>query len=160
MSPCNPVTPPVTQMVSGVVTNPAPHHTTPHHTTKERDLGSSDQVRSGWHPRETNQLDAAAITLVALRPDWRHDATRDALATDPRPWRTVIAAALACALDPQAHPALIGTTRPQSFTAHAGPTPTPPTVAEYRATPRCHHGAAEGACALCRRHIPAEETPR
>ena len=123
---------------------------------KNKGLSSSVSVRSGLHPREHDQLTAATITLVALRPDWRHDTTRDALAADPRPWRTVIAAALACALDPQAHPALIATTRPERYTADAGPTPTPPSIADYRNAPRCPHGAHEGACALCRRHLPAD----
>lgn len=81
-------------------------------------------------PRETDQLSAAAITLVALRPDWRYDTTRQALATDPRSWRDVIAAGLACALDPQAHPALIATTTPARVVADHGPTPTPPSYAE------------------------------
>jgi len=119
-------------------------------------LSSSESVRSDPHPRESNQLAAAATTLTVLRPDWRYDATYGALHDDPRPWRTVIAAALTCALDPQAHPALIATTRPERYAADHGPTPTPPDIATWRNAPRCPHGAHEGACALCRRHVPAD----
>jgi hypothetical protein len=80
------------------------------------------------------------------------------LARDGRPWRTVIGAALRCALDPDIrHPGAIETSNPARATY--GPTPTPPTVAEYRAITRCDHGAEADRCALCRRHIPAEETP-
>jgi len=104
-------------------------------------------------------LAATVVTLVALRPDWRADVLDDVLGKDPRPWRTVIAAALTCALDGQAHPGLIATTGPRWFTGEHAPTPTPPTIAEWRNAPRCGHGEIAGHCALCRRHIPAEETP-
>jgi hypothetical protein len=138
--------------------------TLPHSTPlrKEQDLGSSTQVRRGRPGlraiRSEDVLAATVVTLTALRPDWRADVLDEVLAADPRPWRTVITAALVVALDGQGHPALIPTTAPARFAADAGPTPTPPTVAEWRAAHRCAHGEIDRQCALCRRNIPAEET--
>jgi hypothetical protein len=103
-------------------------------------------------------LAATVVALIALRPDWRPDVLDDVLSKDPRPWRTVIAAALTCALDGQAHPGLIASTGPRWFTGEYAPTPTPPAIADYRRAARCAHGEIEGQCALCRRRIPAEES--
>lgn len=106
-------------------TCPTPHHTTPHQVRAGQ--GSSDSVRSGWH-LEADQAGVVAAALLTVRPDWRYDATRDALRHDPRPWRTVVAAALTCALDPQAHPKLIEHTTARRFEADQAPTPIPPPV--------------------------------
>jgi hypothetical protein len=76
--------------------------------------------------------------------------------TDDRPWAVVVATGITRCTDRDV--------RLPAGLRHVGPVagrtaaPHIPTVAEYRATPRCHHGAPEGACALCRRRIPAEET--
>ena len=68
------------------------------------------------------------MTVLSLRPDWPEHAVAAVLARDPRPWRTVVAAALTCALDPRIeHPAAIETSNPARSSE---PTPTPPPLAE------------------------------
>lgn len=97
----------------------------PYTNTSGLDLGTS--------LRAANGLQATTITLLILRPDWPAADTQAALARDPRPWRTVVAAALACALDPAIeHPSRIETTNPARVVADHGPTPTPPSYAEVR----------------------------
>ena len=137
-------------------------HTTPHHTTP-LSTGLSGPVSVRKPPPGTDLIAAAATTLTSLRPDWRYDTLYAALRDDPRPWRDVIAAGLACALDPQAHPALIATTNPARVVAEHGPTSTPPTIAELRRAQQqreqadCGHGDVAERCALCRHHIPGQE---
>lgn len=127
----------------------------PYTNTSGLDLGTS--------LRAANGLQATTITLLILRPDWPAADTQAALARDPRPWRTVVAAALACALDPAIeHPSRIETTNTPAIAA-AGPTPVPPSLAELRRTQRrledddCGHGDIRERCALCRHHRSAEE---
>lgn len=117
----------------------------------------------GTSLRASNGLQATTITLLILRPDWPEADTAAVLARDPRPWRTVVAAALACALDPAIeHPSRIETTNTPAIAA-AGPTPVPPSLAELRRTQRrledddCGHGDIRERCALCRHHRSAEE---
>jgi hypothetical protein len=117
--------------------------------SQEVPLGLGTSLRAG------NHLQAAAMTVVGLRPDWTEADVYAVLARDSRPWRTVLGAALRCALDPDIrHPGAIETSNPDR--ASLGPTPTPPAIATWRTAPRCPHGAHEGACALCRRHVPAD----
>ncbi len=157
----NPVTQPVTNQVSNQVRNPAPHHTTPHHTTKNtsslsaaQTRGRADETTLTARINGIDWLDALTAVTVALRPDWSPAAVRRALERDDRP-RTVIAAAVLRAREVDVnHPNGL-----RYIGADHAATPIPPTLTEYRATPRCHHGAESGRCPLCRRHIPAEETP-
>lgn len=133
-------------------------HTTPHHTTP-----LSTGLGLGTSLRASNGLQATTITLLILRPDWPEADTAAVLARDPRPWRTVVAAALTCALDPAIeHPSRIETTNAPAIAA-AGPTPVPPSLTELRRAQRqledddCGHGDIRERCALCRHHRPAEE---
>ncbi len=158
---CNPVTTPVTQMVPGEVTNPAPHHTTPHHTTKN--TSSLSAAQGGNRADETtlaaringiDWLDALTAVTVALRPDWSPAAVRRALERDDRP-RTVIAAAVLRARDVDVnHPNGL-----RYIGADHAATPIPPTLTEYRNAARCDHGGEQGRCALCRTHTRTEEVP-
>ncbi|MGE3449539.1 MAG: hypothetical protein AB7H92_18380 [Microbacteriaceae bacterium] len=152
----NAVTDPVTNATrTHDVTLP---HTTPHHTTP-----LSTGLGLGTSLRASNGLQATTITLLILRPDWPEGDTAAVLARDPRPWRTVVAAALACALDPAIeHPSRIETTNAPAIAA-AGPTPVPPSLADVRreaarrTADDCGHGDIRERCALCRHHRPAEE---
>ncbi len=117
--------------------------------TRERGREKYMGLDLGTSLRTHDTLSAAALTLVTLRPDWREQAVRDVLATDPRPWRTVIAAALTCALDPRIeHPNAITTSNPSRSSE---PTPVPPPITEVRVPLRtCDHGGVEGRCPMCR----------
>ena len=67
--------------------------------------------------------DALTRVLSLLRPDWRPEAIRGALLDDKRPPRDVVAAAVACALDPDTrHPAAI------AHRTTGSATPTPPNL--------------------------------
>jgi len=58
--------------------------------------------------REIDRIDAATVTILSVRPDWAPLVVRRILAADRRAWRDVVAAATACALDPEVrHPAAI-----------------------------------------------------
>lgn len=126
---------------------PAP---TPSPTPLGLDLGTST--------RALDPLTATTATVLILRPDWREDAVRAVLARDPRPWRTVVAAALTCALDPRIeHPNAIETSNPAG-SSH--PTPVPPPIAEvYAPRQTCGHGGIVGRCPMCRTYRYTQEVP-
>lgn len=108
--------------------------------------------------REIHHLDALAIAVVAIRPDWAPDLVRAVLARTPASPRELTRHALECALDPDVrHPARIENLDRRAYE----PTPLPPSLDEWRNAERCDdHGAIEGQCALCRRGIgPTDEEP-
>lgn len=105
--------------------------------------------------REIDRLDAAAVTVLSIRPDWQPLVVRRILAADQRAWREVVEAAVRCALDPEVR-------SPAAITNHDtrryGPSeaerhPSAVQLAAWRDAPRCPHGAASGTCALCRNGI-------
>jgi hypothetical protein len=100
--------------------------------------------------RSIHPLDAMTAVVVGLRPDWRPETVRAALARDRRPWRDVALAAVRAATDPDVRtPGAIENHDARQY----APTPVPPTVAYLRTVPRCQHGAESGCCALCRNGV-------
>ena len=105
-------------------------HTTPHHTTSTSTSSRTDaQTREApkaaamsTHARvsQLDPWDALTRVVSLLRPDWRPEAIRGALLDDKRPPRDVVAAAIACALDPDIrHPGALA----HRTTGSATPTP-------------------------------------
>ena len=152
---CNQVTTPVTQMVPGTVTNPAPHHTTPHHTTKNtssRTDALGGGVQATARLRDIHPLDALAVTIAWIRPDWNIGAIRGVLARSNGSHHELAERALRVALDPGVRtPAAIENVGP----IRRNDTPvTYPTVDEALNPPLCpDHGSALP-CPLCRRNTP------
>jgi hypothetical protein len=86
--------------------------------------------------------DALARVVSLLRPDWQPERIRGALLDDKRPPRDVVAAAVACALDPDTrHPAAIA----HRSTGRA--TPTPPAMRGDTCT--THLGELAATCRGC-----------
>ena len=112
-------------------------------------LGRASQNSLTARLREIDRLDAATVVVTSLRPDWNDVEVRAILARIRKPWSAVLAAALACALDP-------GTRRPGRIeTWEPGkPEDRPPSVAEVLAMTRdeniCNHGGVVDRCPLCR----------
>ena len=155
---CNRVTTPVTQMVPGEVTNPAPHHTTPHHTTKNYSQPDHGTGGRGWQAtqamRDIPAVDTLAAAVCLIRPDWNHAAVRAVLLRTGGSWRDLATRALRVALNPdQRTPLGIENADLREYE----PTQTPPTLTEYRNAPRCDHGAEVGKCFPCRATHRTEE---
>lgn len=101
--------------------------------------------------REIHHLDALAIAITSIRPDWAPDLVRAVLARTPASLRDLTRHALECALDPDIHhPARIENLDRRAYE----PTPVPPSLEEWRNAKRCDdHGEIVGKCALCRHGI-------
>jgi hypothetical protein len=88
-----------------------------------------------------------ARIVCSLRPDWTWAATKAAIRADDRPWRTVVLASIrGAAGNDIRHPNGLRYVNPDGAVTAS----LPPTVRELRTAPTCQHGAASGACALCR----------
>jgi hypothetical protein len=135
---------------------PTPSPTPLTSVTSDQQTPGSGKTSTTTRIRSISPADALARLVTDLRPDWRPDDVRAWALTDDRPWAVVVATGITRATDPAV--------RLPAGLRHVGPAarseaPRIPTVAEYRAITRCDHGAEADRCALCRRHIPAEETP-
>lgn len=151
---CPDETPSVTryERSTNAVSNAAPHHTTPHHTTKNTS-SRTDALGGGRHAtaalRDIHPLDALAVTVALLRPDWNVAAVRGVLARSNGSHTELAERALRVALDPDA--------RTPGALENAGPVrrsdgaQTYPTVAEALNPVLDSHGFRVGACPECRR---------
>jgi len=118
-------------------------------TARERaQAPSTNATETRIRLREIHPLDALAVALVTLRPEWAPDTVRAVLARTPASPRDLARHALECALDPGVHhPARIENLDRRSYET----TPTPPSLDDWRNAERCtDHGAILGRCALCR----------
>lgn len=141
--------------VTNAVGNAAPHHTTPHHTTKNtssRTDALGGGVQATARLRDIHPLDALAVTIAWIRPDWNIGAIRGVLARSNGSHAELAERALRVALDP-------GVRTPAAI-ENAGPirrsdTPvTYPTVDEALNPPLCPHEFRRGACPACRKERP------
>lgn len=93
------------------------------------------------------------VIIATVRPDWRLEDIRKAIASDDRPWRTVVAASIRGALldgpDTIRHPNGLRYVNPTSTDT----TPPLPTVDEALNPQLCRHEFRAGACPLCRRGV-------
>lgn len=93
---------------------------------------------------------ALALVVETLRPEWSSTDIAKALASDDRPWRTVVLASIrGAASNDIRHPNGLRYVNPDG----AVTTSLPPSVRELRTTPTCQHGATSGLCALCRNGV-------
>ncbi len=78
----------------------------------------------GKEGRDEEWMSDLARIVCSIRPDWTWAATKAAIRTDDRPWRTVVLAAINGAADPDIrHPNGL---RYVNATGKGAPTPTPP----------------------------------
>lgn len=151
---CPGETPSVTryERSTNAVSNAAPHHTTPHHTTKNTSsrtdaLGGGKQTTAAL--RDIHPLDALAVTVAWIRPDWNITLLRAVLARCNGSHHELAERALRVALDPDARtPAAIENAGPIRRTNVAQ---TYPTVDEALNPDLDGHGFPVGACPVCRK---------
>ena len=118
-----------------------------------REQGSSEQGGSRNSDRdralrEIHPLDAMAVTLAMIRPDWSPTHIRAVLARSNGSTRDLARRALTLALDPDVRtPNGIENADMRRY----DPTPVLPTVAEALNPQLCAHEFRVGACPVCRR---------
>lgn len=106
--------------------------------------------------RSIDRLDALAVALADLRPDWDPSRIRATLARTPGRWRDVVHRAFLVTLDPETrHPERIENADLRGY----NPTPRALTIAEAAALAPCPNGAfhTPHPCALCRAGITTED---
>ena len=137
---------------TNAVSNAAPHHTTPHHTTKNtssRTDAPSRGRQATAELRDIHPLDALAVTVAWIRPDWNIALLRAVLARCNGSHHELAERALRVALNPDA--------RTPAAIENAGPirrvnvAQTYPTVDEALNPELDAHGFPVGACPICRK---------
>lgn len=134
---------------------PQPLHTTPTPTpstssrTDALGRGRASETKEIARLRDIHPLDALAVTVAWLRPDWNLGAIRGVLARCNGSHAELVERALILALDPDVRtPGALENAGP---VRRAEPAQTYPSVHEALNPELCAHEFRVGACPVCRR---------
>lgn len=124
-------------MTSGIVSRDS------HVTVTDKKKNENENITN----THSSRCMALAAIVETLRPEWSSTDIAKALATDDRPWRTVVLASIhGAAGNDIRHPNGLRYVNPDGGSVAS----LPPTVHELRTRPQCSHEAPSGLCALCR----------